>query len=361
MTAVGELFDEMTLVVVDSIARDGGIPLPEKAVVIPLKSPSGRNLRRKISVLRRTPELLGAIRDAIRSADVVHTPLPGDIPFLGMMATLGARKRLIARYGSSWESTSETTWMNRLTRGLMRVAAGGRNVMLATGEGARPPARNMRWIFATALAAAELQRIVPRLERGLSQPPRFVYVGRLSPEKGVAGLLKAFAALRLPGGRLAPVLTVIGDGPQRSALERLAGNEDCADRVRFLGQLNRPALSEVLLESDVCIQPSLTEGFSKAWLDAMAPGLPVLASNVGAAHGVIGGANERGWLVEPGKPAALVGALQRIFAEPRDWPALRRRCREYAETRTLEQWSLLIGTACAEQWGLRLVEGKLRS
>jgi len=95
------------------------------------------------------------------------------------------------------------------------------------------------------------------------------------------------------------------------------------------------------------------------WLDAMAHGLPVLASEVGAARRVIGEDGERGWLVPPGEPPALAAQLARILTSPRDWPALRRRCRAYADGRTLEAWTRRIGELCALRWQVRYADGRL--
>jgi glycosyltransferase involved in cell wall biosynthesis len=233
--------------------------------------------------------------------------------------------------------------------------------MLATGVGASPPAPGAEWIFATALSRAELERISPALERGLGSPPRLVYAGRLSPEKGVEVLLRAVAELQREGFTPFPSVTLVGDGPQRAALERLAGELGCAEAVGFAGQAGRKELSRRLSEADLCVSPSLTEGFSKAWLDAMAHGLPVLASNVGASRAVIGGEGERGWLVSPGDASGLAAALRRVLSGPVDWPALRRRCRAYAEARTLEAWTERIGSLCATKWRLSLRDGKLRA
>ena len=110
---------------------------------------------------------------------------------------------------------------------------------------------------------------------------------------------------------------------------------------------------------DVCVQPSLTEGYSKAWLDAFAYGLPVLGTRAGAAETVIGAPGERGWLVDPGDVEMLERALRAVVMEDRDWPALRRRCRAFAEGRTLEAWAREIGRICADQWNGRVAEGKL--
>jgi glycosyltransferase involved in cell wall biosynthesis len=367
MTAIASLFDAMTLLTPSVPARHGGIPLPETLRHVALPRPQGVDTRRKLSVVARLPRYVRLMAAEIRRADAVHVPLPGDLPFIGMVIAQMLRKPLLARYGSSWPINAETTVMNRVTKRWMSLAAGGRNVMLATGEDDRPPAPRMHWIFASALWATELDTLCPRLDRELSSPPRLVYAGRLSREKGVDVLLRALALFEARAAQVRPILSVAGDGPERAALEREAEHLLPPGRVVFMGQLDREALSRCLRESDVCVQPSLTEGFSKAWLDAMAYGLPVIASEVGAARAVIGSTGERGVLVPPGQPEALALALSHLLAPTangapsRDWPALRRRCHEYVRSRTLEAWAERAGLLCASQWHLSLVGGKLRS
>jgi len=359
MQAIGSLFDAMTLVITEGPARPGGIALPDGARIVALPTPGGQGGRRKLAILARLPRYLGAIREASRDADVIHVPLPGDIPLLAMLFAIRARKRLLARYGGSWVTTSETTIMNRLTRQLMRSFAGGRNVMLATGEADRPPARGLAWVFSTAMSRAEWSAISVDLDRGLSDPPRLSYVGRLSREKGVDVLVEALAQLRAEGFSPLPRVTLIGDGPERERLGALVGGLACQDLITFAGQADRRDLSRLLSRTDVVVQPSRTEGFSKAWIDALAHGVPVLASEVGAARSVLGADGERGWLLPPGEVGALARGLRRLATERVDWPALRRRCRAYAGARTLEAWASSIGTLCADQWGIRFQEGRL--
>jgi glycosyltransferase involved in cell wall biosynthesis len=375
MTAIASLFDEMTLLTPSVPTRPGGIPLPETLRHVTLPLPEGVDTRRKLSVVAGLPRYARLMAAEIRRADAVHVPLPGDLPFIGMVIAQMLRKPLLARYGSSWPINGETTVMNRVTKRWMRLAAGGRNVMLATGEDDRPPAPRMHWIFASALWAAEVEALCPRLDRGLSSPPRLVYAGRLSREKGVAVLLRALALLEKDAAGIRPILSIAGDGPERAALERDAARLLPPGRVAFMGQLDREALSRCLRESDVCVQPSLTEGFSKAWLDAMAHGLPVIASEVGAARAVIGAAGERGLLVPPGQPEALARALSDLLApshdaasadgaspgatssggRSRDWR------HEYVRSHTLDAWAERAGLLCASQWQLSLVSGKLRT
>jgi glycosyltransferase involved in cell wall biosynthesis len=185
-------------------------------------------------------------------------------------------------------------------------------------------------------------------------------VGRLSGEKGVGNLIAALEVLAREGHCPVPQCWIIGDGPARRELEEKAARLGVSSHVHFAGQLDRRALSAMLQKLDFCVQPSLSEGFSKAWLDAFAHGLPVLASDVGAAKPVIGGDGLRGWLVPPGDVPALAAQLRSVLSDPIDWPSLRRRCREYTEKRTLEIWAAEIGRICASQWDMKIVEGKIR-
>jgi glycosyltransferase involved in cell wall biosynthesis len=360
MRAIASLFDRMTLLVT---RRDspgpGALPLPENAEVVPMRRPAGQDFPRKVDVATHLPGYLATIARHVRGADAVHVPPPGDLPLLGMLVGLAMGKRMIVRYCGSWHATSRTTATNRVTRGLMRAFAGGRNVMLATGEAPSIPARNVHWIFATGLSREELSRRRPDLSRGLARPARLAYVGRLSPEKGLDLLVEAVATLEREGFSPLPRITLIGEGPERERLAELVRSRGYAGTIGFAGQLDRDALAGALADVDFCVHPSLTEGYSKAWLDAFSQGLPVLATVAGAARAVIGERGERGWLVPAGDPRALADALRRVLTEERDWPALRRRCREFAEARTLESWSSEIGRRCAAQWNVPFSAGKL--
>lgn len=360
MAAIGSLFDETTLIITECEPQEGAIPLPENTNVVPLRTPIGQDTRRKFSVLWNLPRYLPTLVHQVRRSDVVHVPLPGDIPLLGMIVALALHKHLIARYGGSWFSTSQTTLMNRVTRAIMRRFAGGRNVMLATGDYPSAPAARMHWVFVSAISRTELSEASPRLTRGLSTPPRLVYVGRLSPEKGVHKLIQAIADLHREHTQPMPTILLIGDGPQRQSLETMVRDLGVSPFFTFIGQLARQPLLDHLSQADLCVLPSLTESFGKARLEALMCGLPVLTTDVGSARSIVGHDGERGWVVPPGDVPALAQALRCVLTTSLDWPALRQRCRNYVEGRTIDDWAETIGRMSAEQWDWKLVDGKLR-
>ena len=124
-------------------------------------------------------------------------------------------------------------------------------------------------------------------------------VGRLAQVKGYDRLIAAFAACEARGGRglsepqtkdgspevRPPVLLLVGDGPEREALQRQAQELGVADRVVFAGYQADPA--PYLAAMDLFVLPSRSEGVSVALLEAMAAGVPVAVTDVGANREVI--------------------------------------------------------------------------
>lgn len=129
-------------------------------------------------------------------------------------------------------------------------------------------------------------------------------VGRLDPVKDQAGLVQAFAQL---GSHPKHVLVIAGDGPSRSAIEGVIRDLELAGRVRLLGE--RTDVPQVLGAFDIFAQSSLAEGMSNTILEAMAAGLPVVATDVGGnAELVLDGITGR--LVRDRTPRALAAALK---------------------------------------------------
>jgi len=127
-------------------------------------------------------------------------------------------------------------------------------------------------------------------------------VGRLEPRKGTATLIAALDALRNAGRTLAGV--IVGDGPLRAELERDLAARGLGAQVRLLG--DRAEVREVLEALDAFVLPSRTEGMSNALLEAMAMGLPVVATAVGGNPEVV--ADGRSGLLVPADDAAVMAA-----------------------------------------------------
>jgi len=134
-----------------------------------------------------------------------------------------------------------------------------------------------------------------------------VSVGRLAPEKGFGDLLRAFQQVAAAG---AVRLVIIGDGPEREALVRLKRECRLDGAVQFAGM--QEDVRRWLAAADLYVQPSHREGLPLAILEAMALGLPVVATRVGDVGALIRDGQE-GYLVEPQRPEALAGVLRLVL------------------------------------------------
>ncbi len=353
MNGIASPYSLMYLLVpaIQAEGQKGGIKLADNIVVVPIQAPKGSGPLRKLFILTFLPYYLWKFYHYFRKSSVVHTPLPGDVPLLAFLFALISRKKILARYGSSWKVTNQTSSMHRFTKGAMKFAAKLGHVMLVTGTGEVPPAPGVEWIFSTSLSADLIEAVSPNCSETLSPVPQLVYIGRLSTEKGVHVLLEALGKIKKREPELKFKLNLIGDGPERKKLSDHAANLDLDSSIIFHGQLNQTELFDLLPKMDFCVQPSLTEGFSKAWLDAMLCGLPVLSSNVGAAESVIGNKGERGWLVQPGDSNELG---ERIFGlltvDTLEFGEMRKACRSYVSDKTLEKWAAKIREICRAKW-----------
>ena len=191
-----------------------------------------------------------------------------------------------------------------------------------------------------------------RRELGLGQ--RFVWlaVGRCEAAKDLPTLLRAFAALRrgheatLRAATLhGATLLIVGDGPERPALERLAGELELGRDVRFLGlRRDIPALMNA---ADAYAMSSAWEGLPMVLLEALASGLAVVATDVGGNREVVQPEVD-GLLVPPGDPAALADAMSELMARsPIDRALLGSRGRalvqrDYALSHVTQLWESLF-------------------
>jgi glycosyltransferase involved in cell wall biosynthesis len=169
--------------------------------------------------------------------------------------------------------------------------------------------------------------------------PHVLFVARLVAKKGVRHLLNAIAHLhdQVPGLEV----TIVGDGPERSLVERAAASYPC---IRFLGEKAPEDVRALLREAKVFCVPSITgpngdaEGFGMVFAEAQAMGVPVVSF---ASGGVVEAVSDRetGLLAPEGNTSELTRHLHALLTlEDEDWARLSRRSREYVlETFDLER------------------------
>jgi glycosyltransferase involved in cell wall biosynthesis len=137
----------------------------------------------------------------------------------------------------------------------------------------------------------------------LSNTRRFVAIGRLAPQKNFPLLLSAFAA----GAGPSDTLTIFGEGPQRAALEALAAKLGLLGRITFAGYVPDPA--GLLFCFDIFLLSSDYEGVPAVILEALASGLPIIATNCSRSMPALLDHGKLGWLVPPGDLSALSRAI----------------------------------------------------
>ncbi len=140
-----------------------------------------------------------------------------------------------------------------------------------------------------------------------AESPVILCVANLKSYKGHRFLLDAVA--RLHDRNLPCTLVLVGEGPERRALEEQAAQLKID--VRLLG--TRTDVEALLARADVAVLPSLHEGMSNAVMEAMATGLPVVATEVGGTRELLRG---HGVLVPPSDSEALADGLERVLADP---------------------------------------------
>lgn len=150
--------------------------------------------------------------------------------------------------------------------------------------------------------------------RGPRVPGRIVAMCSADvPLKGLSVLLQAMA-------RLAPsveaMLTVVTKPTPGGPTEKLVAELGLAHRVEFVSGLDDVEVAELMASAEIACVPSLYEGFSLPAVEAMASGTPLIASDVAAIPEVVGRDGSCGVLVPPGDVAALVAAIEQLWADP---------------------------------------------
>jgi len=349
---ISQLFDQTTLLV--PVHRTS--PPPQTTpleghhlCVHPLSNPSGRGVHRKIALLVWLPRHLPVLWRQIAQADAVHTPIPGDIGTIGLLVALIQRKPLFVRHCGTWGIRD--TMANRLLTWLLPRIAGERNVVLATGGGPEPPCPDnpsIRWIFATTITRDEWENLPVAHPWGGRGPVHLITVSRLDPSKNTASIVHALPRIRQHYPQT--VLHIVGDGPSMPHLCSLVQELDLEDSVIFHGHCNHRRVMQALGKAHLFVFPTrVKEGFPKAVLEAMACGLPVIATRVSVIPHLIGGG--RGLVLESTSPEAVAQAVLTLLTDPARMARMGQNARLASRQYTLEAWRDTIGGILESAWG----------
>ncbi len=224
---------------------------------------------------------------------------------LGIPFTIKARGADIHHWGSAKGCGSQVLAAADAASGLLAVSAALKADMAALGMDAAKIMVHYTGLdqgrFAPRDRAAEKARL------GISGP-MLLSVGALIPRKNQALLIEALPQLPLV------TLCLAGQGPSETDYRALASKLGVGDRVRFMGNVPHDDLPALFAAADVMALVSQSEGLANAWVEALACGTPVVASNVGGAPELIRSA-DAGRIVEINGPA-IVAAIDELIRHP---------------------------------------------
>ncbi|MDH3686183.1 MAG: glycosyltransferase [Myxococcales bacterium] len=160
----------------------------------------------------------------------------------------------------------------------------------------------------------EIDRLPARSAAVDAEPPVVVCVGRLSPEKGIPGLLEAWAALP-ESIRDKARLRLVGDGPDRESVAASVKARGWQGRVELLGALPEAEALREIAGAQILVLPSLMEGLPVVLMEAMALGVPVVAPHLAGIPELVT-SGEHGWLFAPADWNALARSLALLLADP---------------------------------------------
>lgn len=286
-----------------------------------------RNGARLRQVVARLPALWGALRREAREGSAVHVRSPGNLPLVSLFVLALRGGPTFIKYRGDWQGFPSEPWVWRLERRLITTRFRGSFVGVYPSGAPLAPA--LTPMFATTLAEADMTDAGRAADARRAGGSRLLSVSSLLPGKRVDVLIRALVSLPAEF-----VLRIAGGGPERQALERLVSSMGLSERVTFLGVLVPEALRREMATADLYVHASRAEGYPKSTLEAMAHGLPCVASDVAGSREILTG---RGLLFPYGDSEALARQVIRVTSDDGLYGEVSRAARAYSEGQTLER------------------------
>ena len=300
----------------------------------------------QIGFIRALPEIRRAILDALEHSDLALALLPS---YVGVLASFISQRRNFPLFQWVVGNWSRNVILRRQSPSGVWLAS---NIVAPILDG------TIKWLtrdvltfyngrvlhdqgkpfhFTRTSSSVREQDICvrPASDFRANSPLRLLFVGRLSPEKGLSHLLEAVAQLFSVNESVH--LCVVGSGSLEEQLRIQAAELNISDGVDFLGYVaERESLLKLYREADIFILPSLEDQQPKVLLEAMSQGLPIVATGVGGIPSIIED-SKNGLLIPAGDPEAIVEATRKLKSDP----GLRQRLRHagiaYARNHTVEK------------------------
>jgi glycosyltransferase involved in cell wall biosynthesis len=313
----------------------------EQAGIVVHGTPFGTRLPRSNTVmLLRT---IDSIRRMVRAGrfDIVHTYLFwSDILGVTGARLAGCRRIIVGRRAMhAWIHDPKALYhgLEQFTNTLANEVIGNSEAVLRDAAAHEPFLPRIRKVIYNGIDVSAYQPS----ESSTSGPLRIVTVGALAPRKGQEYAIEALKLVDAAG--IDARLVLVGSGSDEAMLRRVAAASGVGERITFAGEHRDPR--PFLSPADVFLLPSRQEGFSNAILEAMACGLPVIATDVGGnAEAIVH--HQGGLIVQPQDPAALAAAITEMAGDRASLPAMGRFNRE----RVAERFSLEASARNLADW-----------
>jgi phosphatidyl-myo-inositol alpha-mannosyltransferase len=300
-------------------SADAGVRIVGRPVRVPYRG--------TVAPISFSPGSWRRIRSAMRSfePDVIHAHEPLT-PSTSMLAVLAATAPVVATFHAALDRSR----LMEFAEPALRQVSARIDAAVAVSDAA---ASFLRRVVRVPL------EVVPngvdvgafahpgRPVQGLPAGPKILWVNRLDPQKGFEIMLRAFEQIASEVGEVH--LLVAGDGRDRVLLRSLPG--DLRSRILRLGTVAHEALPRYHAAADVFVSPATgQESFGIVLVEAMAAGVPVVASDIEGYREVVRDGVD-GLLVPPNDPNALAAAIRRVLSEPELAAALKAAGRSRAQ------------------------------
>lgn len=355
----GDLFSEIVIAAPCRNEKPADDCLPftrDNITILPQMETGGNSLRAKFNQLLVLPCLIRGLWRAMRHADAVHLRCPSNLGLLGaFLAPLFSRYR-VAKYASEWNGYPGEPWTWRLQRRLLRSSYWS-GLVTVYGRSPDQPLHVIS-LFPALLTVKDLARAgAVASNKTMGHPLRLLYAGRLSPGKNVHVLLAAVARLR---AQAIPVeCLIVGEGPERPALEAQAAELGLMDCVSFAGGVAFKHVFDFYERADVLVLVSKAEGWPKVITEAMAFGVICIGSHWGISRDILG--EGRGLVVPPGDVDALTEAIRHIAMVPQQYDTMRTLAAGWAQKYSLEGLRDALRELLAAHWGVCATDFKHRA
>jgi glycosyltransferase involved in cell wall biosynthesis len=285
-----------------------------------------------------------------RNADIVLAGIEGRASFCGLIAAKMTRKPVVAWIHIDWRAFLEmVSWRQKLS--LRSYAFADHVVACSMGVAA-----NFAQIFSipgsrvsTIYNGVPLERVrssaqaaLPEELKSLFESPTVVMVGRLDEQKGYTYIIDAHA--QLTGQGLTHKLVIVGEGGLLPQLQAQAREMGVLDSIHFLGFQVNPHL--FMKHATIFASSSIFEGFGLVLVEALACGVPIVATNCLSGPAEVLADGEYGVLVRPKDPDALANGLRRLLTDPAERNRLGRlgpeRAEAFEEQARLREWEDLL-------------------